>query len=247
MDVRIRAVSLASRGDALFCGPSAATLLCLPIPFRLEVGPVWVMVPKGSPRPRRRDVHARQADVVESELVDVCGVRATSPARTFVDLAAHLSIADLAAVGDAAMRQWGVSSLHLNSVIGRRLRYNGKVKARYVAPLLNSRAESAQESRMRIIIVGDSLPDPAVNLVIVDDSGQFLARCDLGYEEWRIAIEYDGAVHAGEARRRADATRRTLLREHGWYVVEVIADDICYPQRAIAKVRAALRSRGAVR
>ena len=246
METRIRAVALASREDALFWGPSAALLLDLPIPFRLEGGPVWVMVPKDMPRPRRSGVTARQADVVDWEVAVVRELRVTSPARTFVDLAAMLSITDLAAVGDAAMRRWGVTPHELDRVIRRRLRYNGKVKARYVAPLLNARAESAQESRLRMIVIGDGLPEPSVNLVIRDEGGQFLARCDLGYEEWQIAVEYDGAVHASEGRRQSDATRRTLLRQHGWYVVEIVADDLRFPQRAIAKVRAALRSRGAV-
>ncbi|MDQ5972971.1 MAG: hypothetical protein QG661_180 [Actinomycetota bacterium] len=246
MGVRMQAVALLPRDGAVFCGASAATLLGLPIPIRLEDGPVWLMVPEGAPRARREGVRARQADIVPEERVEVEGLPCTSPARTFVDLAAHLSIADLAAVGDAAMRLWAVTPGELQRVIRRRLRYTGKVKARYVAPLLDAGAESPQESRLRMIMLGDGLPAPSVNLVIRDDAGQFLARCDLGYEEWRIAIEYDGEVHGLEEQRRYDATRRTLLRSHDWYVVEVIADDLRMPQRAIAKVRAALRSRRAL-
>lgn len=246
MELRIRAIALATPDGALFCGPSAAVLLDLPIPFRLREGPVWVMVHEGDPRPRRRGVRARQADVVTSEIAVAADLHTTSPARTFVDLAALLSIGDLVAVGDAVMRRWGVTTDELDRVVRRRLRYTGKVKARHVVPLLNPRAESPQESRLRIVMRDDALPQPEVNLVIKDDAGQFIARCDLGYEEWKIAIEYDGIVHAGEQQRQADATRRTLLREHGWYVVEIVADDLRFPHRAIAKIRAALRSRGVV-
>jgi hypothetical protein len=80
--------------------------------------------------------------------------------------------------------------------------------------MLTSCSESPQESRLRVILIGDGLPAPTPNLVIVDDAGQFLARCDLGYEEWKVAVEYDGIVHADEIQRAADATRRTLLREN---------------------------------
>lgn len=239
-------MALATPEGVLFCGPSAAVLLGLPIPFRLQGGPVWVMVRSGEPRPRRRGVRSSQADVVSSEIAVAADLSTTSAARTFVDLAALLSIADLVAVGDAAMRRWRVTTDELDRVVRRRLRYTGKVKARAAVPLLNPRAESPQESRLRIVMHGDALPEPQVNLVITDESGQFIARCDLGYEEWKVAIEYDGIVHAGEQRRQADATRRTLLQEHGWYVVEIVADDLRFPQRAIAKVTAALRSRGAI-
>ncbi|MDP1877656.1 MAG: hypothetical protein Q8M17_08880 [Actinomycetota bacterium] len=246
MEVRIQAVALASREDALFCGPSAAVLLGLPVPYRLQDGPVWVMVPEGMPRPRRRDVRARQADVVAAEISVAHGLRVTSPARTFVDLAPLLSLPDLVAVGDAAMRGWRVTPEELLEVIRRRVRYHGKVKARHAAPLLDPRAESPQESRLRMVIIGGGLPAPAVNLEVYDEWGGFIARCDLGYEDWKVAVEYDGAVHAMRARRFADATRRTLLREHGWYVVEVVADDLRFPHRAVAKVHGALRARGAV-
>lgn len=91
MELRIRAIALATPDGALFCGPSAAVLLDLPIPFRLREGPVWVMVHEGDPRPRRRGVRARQADVVTSEIAVAADLHTTSPARTFVDLAALLS------------------------------------------------------------------------------------------------------------------------------------------------------------
>jgi hypothetical protein len=126
-------------------------------------------------------------------------------------------------------------------VIQRRLRYSGKVRARQVAPWTCPRAESPQESRVRAHLIFNGLPEPAVNVDITDEDGQFLARGDLVYAQWRIVVEYDGAVHGDERQRRRDAARRTLLREHGWHVVEITADDLIVPQRAVSKVQAAIR------
>lgn len=243
---RCRAIDLVSRADAVLWGPTAAELLGLPIPYRLQDAPIHVLVPEGLPRPRRNGVVARQADIVADEVLTLAGLQVTSPARTFTDLAQHLSLPDLVAMGDAAMRHHGSSAPELQRVLDRRLRYPGKVRARQAIPLLDPRSESPQESRLRVHIVQDGLPTPEPNLVITDSLGQFLARGDLGYRRWRIVIEYDGAFHDLPERRRADATRRTLLREHGWYVVEVIAEDLRYPQRAIGKVRRALQTRGAI-
>ncbi len=243
---RCRAIELVSRADAVLWGPTAAELLGLPIPYRLEAAPVHVLVPEGLPRPRRSGVVARQADIVPDEVITLVGLHVTSPARTFTDLAQYLSLPDLVALGDAAMRQHAVGASELLGVLNRRLRYPGKVRARQAIPLLDPRSESPQESRLRVHIVQDGLPVPEPNLVITDSLGQFLARGDLGYRRWRIVIEYDGACHDLPERRRADATRRTLLREHGWYVVEVIAEDLRHPQRAIGKVRRALQVRGAI-
>ena len=243
---RCRAVDLVSRDDAVLWGPTAAQLLGLPLPFRLEDLEVHVMVPEGMPRPRRRGVRTRQADIIETEIVSAHGLRVTSGARTFTDLAAFLSLPDLVAVGDEAMRRCHVTSEQFTRALMRRLRYPGKVKARDALPLLDAGSESPQESRLRVHIILDGLPRPEVNGIITDDAGGFLARCDLVYRQWRIVIEYDGAVHDAPARRRADATRRTLLREHGWYVVEIVDEDLRHPQRAADKVRRALRARGAL-
>ena len=243
---RAEAIRLVSRDDAVLWGPTAAELLGLPVPFRLEDADIHVLVPAGRPRPRRAGVRPRQADIVPTEILTLSGLRLTSPARTFVDLAAFMCLPDVVAVGDVAMRRYGVTTAELTLVMRRRLRYPGKVRARQAIPLLNPRAESPPESRLRVHIVEDGLPQPQVNLVIRDRYGCFLARCDLAYEEWLLAIEYDGAVHATPERRRADATRRTRLREAGWWIVEVVDEDLRNPQRAVAKVRAALLALGAI-
>lgn len=239
--VRGEAVMLAARNDAALWGPSAALVLGLPIPRRLEDGRVHVLVPEGRPRMRRSGVRTRQADIVRSEIVLVDGYRVTSPARTYCDLSSLLGAADLLAVGDAAMRVNGVTRGEFAYVIKRRLRYSGKVRARQVAPWICPRAESPQESRTRAHLIFNGLPEPAVNMDIADEHGQFLARGDLVYVQWRIVVEYDGAVHGDEGQRRKDAARRTLLREHGWHVVELTADDLLVPQRAVSKVQAAIR------
>ena len=171
----------------------------------------------------------------------VAGLRVTSPGRTYADLAGLLSVPDLVAVGDAVLRDHGVSTDDLLRTVQRRLRYTGKVRARETIPLLDSRSRSPQESRLRAHVHLAGLPRPEVNGVITDEYGGFLACCDLVFRKQRVVVEYDGAVHDAPERRRADATRRTLLREHDWYVVEVVDTDLQVPSRAIAKIRAALR------
>jgi hypothetical protein len=240
MVTRAQAVALASRDDAVLWGSTAAVLLHLPVPYRLEAANVHVLVPEGRPRPRRRGVRARQADITPDEIVTVDQLSVTSPARTYADLAGLLGVPDLVAVGDVVLRDHRVSHEALLALVERRVRYTGKVRARETINLLNPRSRSPQESRLRAHVHGAGLPRPEVNGVITDDHGGFLACCDLVFRRQRVVVEYDGAVHDAPARRRSDATRRTLLREHGWYVVEVVDTDLQVPSRAIAKIRTAL-------
>ena len=235
-----RGIDLVDREDAAFWGPTASELLALPIPYRLEQGPIHVLVPEGMPRPRRRGVRTRQADITADEVVAVAGLRVTSAARTYCDLAAFLGPVDLIAVGDAVLRDHAVSADTLLATVQRRLRYPGKVLAREMVPFLDPRSASPQESRLRGHVVLTGFPVPEVNAVITDEHGGFLAVGDLVYRDRRIVIEYDGAVHDEEDRRRRDATRRTLLRQHGWHVVEIVDVDLRFPERALAKIRHAL-------
>jgi very-short-patch-repair endonuclease len=85
---------------------------------------------------------------------------------------------------------------------------------------------------------------PVPNQRILDEHGGFVAIGDLVYDEWLIVIEYDGAHHRDPLRQAKDATRRTRLREIGFYVVELTADDVRWPERALGKIRAALLARG---
>jgi very-short-patch-repair endonuclease len=92
-------------------------------------------------------------------------------------------------------------------------------------------------------LVGERLPRPVCNLDVVEFGG-WLARVDIAWPEWRVAVEYDGAVHLTEEARRKDARRRNLLLEHGWLVITATADDLRRPWVIAAQVRAALLSRG---
>lgn len=240
MLTRARAVALASRDDAVLWGATAAVLLDVPIPYRLESDDVYVLVPEGCPRPRRRGVRPRQADITPDEIQTIAGLNVTSASRTYADLAAMLSVPDLVAVGDVLLRDHHVTPDDLLATVQRRLRYSGKVRARQTIGLLDARSWSPQESRLRAHVLLAGLPRPEVNGIITDACGGFIACCDLVFRDERVVAEYDGAVHDAPERRRGDATRRTLLREHDWYVVEIVDTDLQVPSRAVGKLRAAL-------
>ena len=84
------------------------------------------------------------------------------------------------------------------------------------------------------------LPRPEVNGQITDEWGNFLAEGDLVFRRERVIVEYDGDVHAPMRQRAKDAARRAMLQEHGWIVIEIVGPDMYYPERVVARVRAAL-------
>ncbi len=161
----------------------------------------------------------------------------TTAARTFLDRSAEQSLEDLVALGDAALNRKLATKDDLETVLEWGAGRRGVVNARRALRLLDGRAESAMESRARLILVLAGLEWPEVNTDVHDADGEWLARGDLVYRKARLIIEYDGRIHLSEARRRADLRRRNLLTAEGWTVLYVTADDILrHPERFLAMV-----------
>jgi hypothetical protein len=81
----------------------------------------------------------------------------------------------------------------------------GVARLRRVVGLAEPKAESAMETRLRMLLVLARLPPPEVQVLVHDDQGHFLGRPDLLYSRQRLAIEYDGGNHR---ERMVDDNRR---------------------------------------
>lgn len=183
------------------------------------------------------------------EDVDRChGRPVTSLSRTFVDLAAGLSLVQLVCVGDVVLRRTG--AVALTAAVGRAGRRSGVVLARAALPLLDGRSASPGETRTRLLLheAGFAALVPAV--VIRDEGGEWVCEADLGDACAKVGVQYDGLLHfAGDASQRVnDVARDELARAAGWEVVVLTARDLAQPHLAIAKVTAAYgRAGGRVR
>ena len=108
--------------------------------------------------------------------------------------------------------------------------------------LADGRAESPQESRMRVRLVLAGLPAPVPQFEIRRD-GRFLARADFAWPEQRVILEYDGAWHADTAQLHRDRKRLNTLIDQGWKVYHATAADLRDPTafaRLVALIRGAL-------
>ena len=173
------------------------------------------------------------------------GLLVTTPARTFLDLAAVLSLPDLVAVADVIVARHLATEDELRALVAWAGRRRGVRAARDALRLLDPRSKSPQESRLRVLLALASLPVPEPNAYIVDAAGGFVAEGDLVWREYKVLVEYDGAVHLDEAQRRKDAARRNQLVREGWILLVYTADVLGrWPGRIVADVQDALLARG---
>jgi hypothetical protein len=118
----------------------------------------------------------------------------------------------------------------------------------------DGRAESPGESRLRLRIHLQGLPEPEPQGVIRDRNGNVIARGDLVYAEHRTVVEFDGKLKYGvdlddtDPRERLfrEKRREDLIRDAGYEVVRVTWADLANPAEIAARIRAAF-ARAAVR
>jgi very-short-patch-repair endonuclease len=101
-------------------------------------------------------------------------------------------------------------------------------------------AESPQETRTRLVLIDAGLPRPQTQIIVAP------WRIDMGWEEFRVGVEYDGAQHWTDHTRFAhDIDRHAVLTALGWRIIRVSADLLRHRRTVILqRVFAALDAAG---
>lgn len=121
------------------------------------------------------------------------------------------------------------------------------VQLRRVLDLVDGGAESPQETRTRLVLVEAGLPKPQTQIRVRDAFGEVFARVDMGYEAFKVAVEYDGEQHWTDPLQRSyDIDRHARLLAAGWIVIRVSAEMLRYrPHIIVQRTCAALHDAGA--
>ena len=238
-ELRANLVALSQRlaPHACFSHTTAAHLWGLPTwgsSSRIHVtSPTRSSVRRGAP------VTRHVADVPEGQRTHVDGLAVTTLPRTVADCIMTSSPAGGLVVADAALRA-GLNLREVSTLIEERVGCRGVRLARELLACADAGAESPGESCTRLIVLAAGLPRPTTQLEVRTHLGRF--RADLGWEAWRLLIEYDGrSKYAGaeqetfmREKRRADA-----LMEAGWRLVRITKEDLRSPELLVARVRRA--------
>ncbi|WP_405163500.1 DUF559 domain-containing protein [Nocardia sp. NBC_01499] len=191
-------------------------------------------------------IHALRGIIEPSECCEVDGFRVTTPARTAFDLGRRLPRDQAIPILDALCAATGLDPLEVANLAREHPGARGVRRLSTALPLVDGGAESPQESHTRLLLIDNGLPRPTTQLVIRDTSAAFIARVDMGWQPWRVAVEYDGAHHwTDPAQRTKDIDRIATLESLGWRVIRVNATLLHHrPHTILDRVRTALHSQG---
>lgn len=217
---RAHAAWLWSRRRGVLAGQSAAALH----------GAKWI----NSAKPaeliydnRHRPVGIRTwADrLAEDEVEVIDGMRVTTPARTALDLACRCPLDAAVAAIDALAH---ATNLKVADVELPAQRYRGRRgirKARAVLNLVDAGSESPRETWLRLLLIRAGYPRPTTQIPVYDEYGVLVAVLDMGWEDIKVAADYDGNYHRDPVRFNKDIRRHDEITDLGWIDVSVTSRD----------------------
>lgn len=244
LEARFRAFATTMRSDAFFNSVTAAMLMGLPLPRAFQSDPsLHVAVPAPTHASGARGVAGHTVQLMGGDSRVWHGLRVSTPERVWCELAALLPLPDLVAVGDYLIF-WERPICAIADLTAAVERYPGR-RGRNVLlqahSLLDERSESAQESRLRVILALEGISGLVANLRITVRGKTY--RADLALPLWKVTIEYQSDYHRDPGQWRKDMSKRESLGSIGWLTMEVNADDLDDGPELAARVRAVLDSR----
>jgi hypothetical protein len=184
----------------------------------------------------------RNETLADDETTHVGRLPVTTPARTAYDLGRYLPRGQAIARLDALMHATPFSVEDVLLLAKRHPGARGLRRLRVALPHVDGGAASPKETWLRLLLIDAGLPVPTTQIPVLDGYRP-VAFLDMGWEEFKVAAEYDGDQHRSDRRQYVkDIRRHEMVDELGWQVVRVVAED--RPVDVINRVSAALRRRG---
>jgi hypothetical protein len=165
----------------------------------------------------------RNERVDADEITSIDGLTVTTPARTAADLARHLprnlAVAHLDALGNAT----GVVAGEAMILLTRHPKARAIRSAPNVLALMDGGAQSPKETWLRLLLIDDGLPPPRTQIRVTDGSNN--AFLDMGYDDPKVGLDYDGAMHQTDREYYVRGIGRSeLIDSQGWLDIHVVAE-----------------------
>jgi very-short-patch-repair endonuclease len=176
------------------------------------------------------------------EVIAIGRLPVTSVARTAFDLGRHLPRGQALARLDALMHATPFSFEDVSVLTKRYRGARGLRRLRDVLPLVDGGAASPKESWLRLHLIDAGLPKPTTQIP-VHQGWRLMGVLDMGWEDYQVAVEYDGDQHRADRRQFVkDIDRLANIQDQGWVVIRVVAEH--RPDDIIRRVYQALARRG---
>jgi hypothetical protein len=150
---------------------------------------------------------------------------------------------------DALLNATGVKVVDVESIIAAHRGVRGLRQLRETLAFVDGGAESPYESLTRMLLIQNGFPRPETQIRVLDADGEVFARLDMGWREYRVGVDFEGAEHWTDPRRREwDVERYARLPDLGWIDIRTTSSMVHNrPSVFLGRVGTALLARGCPR
>jgi very-short-patch-repair endonuclease len=215
---RARAAWLYSHREGVIAGLTASALHGAKwVDAHLPIELVWSNT-RGSRGLRVYDRRLRA-----EEFMELNGMRVTTVERTAFDIARSGRLDEAVARLDALGNATGLTPFDVLAVAHRHRGARGLRQLRAALDLYDPGAESRKETWLRLLIIRAGYPRPRTQIPVPRPDGLGWYYLDMGWEELKLAAEYDGEQHRNDPEQFAgDIQRSEDLEMLGWTRVRVV-------------------------
>lgn len=149
----------------------------------------------------------------------------TTPKRTAFDLARRGTIGQAVARLDALARATDFKVTDV-AELARRHRHTPGLRQLAVAlDLVDGGSQSPRETRLRLLLIKAGFPRPQTQIPVLGPDGYPKYFLDMGWEDIKLAVEYDGDQHRTSRPQFVwDAERLEYIIGVGWTHIKVLAE-----------------------
>jgi hypothetical protein len=140
-------------------------------------------------------VHVWEERIEADEIAIVNDMRVTTPARTALDLARRYPRGIAVAAVDALVRATDLKMADVELLVDRYRGRHGMKAARAALELVDGGAQSPKETWLRLLLISAGFPRPQTQIRVLNEFGWTEAYLDMGWEDIKLAVEYDGDQH----------------------------------------------------
>jgi hypothetical protein len=217
---RAQAAWLSTRRQGVVAGQSAAALH----------GAKWVDARRPAEilwqnRRPPTGIHTWSDGFATDEVELIGGMRVTTPARTALHLACRYPLGKAVVAIDALARATHLKISDVELLADRYKGRRGIRQAHTVLDLVDPGAESPQETWLRLLVIRNGFPPPRTQIPVYDEYGALVAVLDMGWDDIKLALDYEGDHHRNPVRFNKDIRRHDNVMELGWMDIRVTSRD----------------------
>lgn len=172
---------------------------------------------------RRPGIIVREERIMPDEICRIGDFRVTTPLRTALDLARFLPRDEAVAQLDALAIATGVKDGEVLELAARYRGLRGIRSARTALDLMDAGGQSPKETWLRLLLIDSGYRRPRTQIPVTDGFNEVFI--DMGYEDVKVGLDYEGKHHATDRRQVVhDIGRGELIEREGWIDIRVVAE-----------------------